>query len=139
MGHLDKLKVSRRVVAAPRPRHKTETIEYRRRKLIANVEEQIELTQLALQDKPLQLKRKRGHGVISVRPRLWWIVDRDGKVLAQIRYNKIPLNIAGRGTSIEVDSLKKLPPIYRTVIKAVRAGELDQAIQNAARKSRPRS
>jgi len=136
MGQLDKLEVSKRVIAAARPRRRTNAPEYRRKKLIANIEEQIELAQLALHDKPLQLQRKRGHNLVKVRPRIWWEVAPDGHVFTQIRYNKVALNIAGRGTSIEVGPLKKLPTVYRTVIEAIKAGELDQAIDNAARKSR---
>ncbi len=78
MGHLDKLNVSKRIIPAARPRRKIETAEYRRGKLIANIEEQIELAQLALEDQPLQLKRKRGHGVVNVKPRLWWKTVPDG-------------------------------------------------------------
>jgi hypothetical protein len=137
MGHLDKLKVSKRVIAAARPRRRVDTTAYRREKLVSNLEEQIELANLALQGKPLQLKRKRGHDVVIVRPRLWWTVEPDGLVFTEIRYNKVALNIAGRGNSIEAGRLKRLPAVYRTVIKAVRAGELDRAIENAARKSRP--
>lgn len=137
IGHLDKLKVSKRIISAARPRHKVETVEYRREKLIANIEEQIELANLALQEKPLQLQRKRGHKVVKVRPRIWWNVEPDNTVFTQIRYNKIALNISGRGTSIEVGPLRRLPTVYRTVIKATKAGELDQAIQAAVRKSRP--
>lgn len=137
MGHLDKLKISNRVLAAARPRHKVRTIEYRRKKLIANIEEQIELALLSLQDKPLELQRKRGHRLVTVRPRLWWKKVPEGHVFTEIRYNKVALNMAGRGTSIEVGSLKKLPEVYRTVIRAAKAGELDQAIQRAAEKSRP--
>ena len=131
MGHLDKLNVSKRIIPAARPRRKIETAEYRRGKLIANIEEQIELAQLALEDQPLQLKRKRGHGVV------WWKTVPDGKVYTEIRYNKVALNIGGRGTSIEAGDLKQLPAVFRTVIKAVKAGELDNAIQSAVRKSRP--
>lgn len=137
MGYLDKLEVSKRIIAAARPRHKTESMEYRRAKLIANLEEQIELANLALLGKPLQLKRKRGHQVVSVRPRLWWNTEPDGHVYTQIRYNKVALMVGRRGTSVEVGPLKRLPTIFRTVIKAVKAGELDQAIKSAARKSRP--
>jgi len=137
MGHLDKLKVSKRVIAAARPRRKTETVEYRRKKLIANIEEQIELAQLALENQPLRLKRKRGHNIVTVQPRLWWKAVPEGRVYTEIRYNKVALNIGGRGTSIEAGNLKKLPEIYRTVIRAVKSGELDNAIKNAVRKSRP--
>ncbi len=137
MGYLDKLEISNRVVSAARPRRRLDTAEYRRRKLIANIEEQIELVALALEGKPLELSRKRGHGVARVRPRLWWKEVPDGSFYTQIRYNKVPLNLARRGTSIEAGSLKRLITVYRTVIRATAAGELDQAIRDAARKSRP--
>ena len=136
MSHLKKLTVSNRIIAAARPRHKADTIEYRRSKLIANIEEQIELVNLALEKKPLELRRKRGHDVRVVRPPLWWRVEPDGAVVTQIRYNKIPLNLGGRGTSIEVATVRKLPAAFRTVIRAVKAGELDPVIQSAARRSR---
>lgn len=139
MGHLDDLRVSNRVIAAARPRRKIDTTEHRRKKLIANIEEQIELVNLALQQKPLQLKRKRGHKVVDVRPRLWWISGPDGTVFTQVRYNNVALNIGGRGTSIEVGLLNELPAVYRTIIKATKAGELDNAVDHAVRKSRPQS
>lgn len=135
MGHLDDLKISKRVILAARPRRKIDSTEYRRNKLIAHLEEQIELANLALQDKPLQLKRKRGHTMVDVRPRLWWKEEPDGTVYTQIRYNKTPLNLRGRGTTIEVGPLRKLPMVYRTVIRAVKAGELDGPIQRAVRAS----
>lgn len=137
VGHLDKLEITMRIIAAAKPRRREETIEYRRQKLIANVEEQIELAQLAIQDKPLVLERKRGHSVTTVRPRIWWKDVGDDHIVTQIRYNKLPLRLDGRGTSIEVGRLKKLPTILRTVIRATKAGELDTAIRQAARKSRP--
>lgn len=136
MAHLDKLNVTKRVIAAGRPRRKVESDEYRRGKLIANLEEQIELAELALKKRPLELKRKRGHGIVPVRPRLWWKTEPDGTVYTEIRYNKVPLNIGGRGTAIEVGALKRLPTVYRTVIRAAKAGELDQAIRNAMRIAR---
>lgn len=137
MGHLDKLKITNRIIAAARPRHRSDTVDYRRSKLIANIEEQIELAQLAMHGKPLELQRKRGHSVVKVRPPLWWKSEPDGKVFTQIRYNKVALYLGQRGAAIEVGALKRLPIVYRTVIKAVKAGELDQVILNAARKSRP--
>lgn len=137
MGHLGKLVISRRVINAAKPRQSTKnTAEYRREKLIANIEEQIELARLSLNGEPVQLERKRGHDVVTVKPRLWWAIEADGTVLTEIRYNKIPLNLANRGTTIEVANLSRLPGALQTVIKAVRAGELDQSIETAARRSR---
>jgi hypothetical protein len=137
MGHLAELVISRRVINAAKPRRNTKnTAEYRRKKLIANIEEQIELARLSLNGEPVQLERKRGHRVITVKPRLWWAIEADGTVLTEIRYNKIPLNLASRGTTIEVADLARLPSALQTVIEAVRAGELDQSIETAARRSR---
>lgn len=137
MAQLDKLKVSKRVIAARRYRRTMETDDYRRNKLVANVEEQIELVQLALQDRPRQLQRKRGHRIVTVRPRIWWKTEPDGKVFTEIRYNKVPLDIGGQGSTIEVGSLESLPKVYRIVIRAIKAGELDQSIRAAVRESRP--
>ncbi len=137
MGHLDKLEITNRVIAAARPRRKTDTDQYRREKLIANIEEQIELVRLQLNHLPLQLERKRGHRIVSVRPRLWWKVVDEGMALTQIRYNKVALNIAGRGTTIEAGSLEELPAMYQMVIRAINAGELDPAIKTAAFRSQP--
>lgn len=136
MAHLDKLNITHRVIAAAKPRRNVDTVEYRRLKLIANIEEQIELASLQLTGRPLELTRKRGHRIQTVRPRIWWKTFEGGKVCSEIRYNKIALNLLDRGTTIEVPSLKRLVTAYRTVIKAVKAGELDGPLQNAARKSR---
>tara|TARA_R110002110_G_C12884192_1_gene663142 strand:- start:84 stop:494 length:411 start_codon:yes stop_codon:yes gene_type:complete len=135
MSHLDKLTISRRIIPPARPRHGKDAPEFRRNKLIANLEEQIELASLAIEGKPLELTRKRGHGAATVRPRLWWQKQPDGRICAQVRYNKIAINLGGRGTTIEVDGLKKLPAAFRAVIRAVKAGELDKAIERAARRS----
>lgn len=136
MGHLDKLKISKRVIAAAAPRRRIETVDYRRQKLIANIEEQIELVNLEISGKPLKLDRKRGHQVISVRPRIWWTTDAEGVVYTQIRYNKTPIDLVGKGTSVFAGTLKKLPAVYRTVIRATKAGELDQSIEAAAAKKK---
>ena len=129
MGFLSNLKISNQIIAA-RPRRKTDTIDYRRKKLIANIEEQIDLANLALQEKPMTIRRKRGHDIVDVKPRIWWRIAAEGKVTTQIRFNRMALSIDGRGTSIEVDTFKELPTIYRTVIKAVEAGELDRAMES---------
>lgn len=133
--HLDELDVSRRVIVTARARRKTDAVAYRRKKLISHLEEQIELAGLATKGKPAELTRKRGHDEVKVRPRLWWHIDDEGHVATVIRYNHIALNIGGRGTTIEVGSLRKLPNVYRTVIRAVEAGELDRTIE-AARRSK---
>ena len=138
LGYLDKLRISNRIIPTPKRRRKVDTVEYRRAKLIANVEEQLELVNLSIRKKPLQLIRKRGRKTQTVRPRLWWSVEHDGVVLTQIRYNKIALNLPGGGTTIEARDLKELVSVFETVIRAIEVGELDPAIATAASKSQPK-
>jgi hypothetical protein len=136
MGHLDKLTISRRVLK-PRPPRRSENdrIEHYRDKLIANLEEQIELAEKVIADKPPTIKRRRGSKVRSVRPRLWWHEDAAGHVASYIFHNRIALTLKGGGRTIEVGPLRKLPATYRKVIAATRAGELDAALRSAARHS----
>ena len=135
LGYLGELEITNQIIAA-RPRRKTDTVDYRRKKLIANIEEQIELANLALQEKPLIIRRKRGHSIVDVKPRLWWNVAADGNVYTQIRFNRVAINIDGRGTSIAMGTLKELPAVFRTVINAVEVGELDGAIESVTIKER---
>ncbi|MEO1545099.1 MAG: hypothetical protein AAFR75_13950 [Pseudomonadota bacterium] len=133
---MDKLTVSRRVInVGKRRRNANNTVEYRREKLIANIEEQIELARMSLDREPVQLKSKRGHAIVTVKPRLWWTTEEAGSVLTEIRYNNIPLKITSQGSTIEVGKLARLRGVCQTVIKAVRAGELDQSIQSASWRS----
>jgi len=133
---LDKLNISRRVIDAARPRHKRDTIEYRRKKIIANIEEQIELANLSLQG-----NRCRSNGSVDAMLSPYGQgfggpSSPTGTYSRRLRYNKIPLNILGRETSIEVGHLKRLTSVYKTVIRAIGAGEIDNSTESAAKKSR---
>jgi hypothetical protein len=130
-NHLAALHVSRRIICAARSRRRGDDIAYRRKKLIAHLEEQIELARLALKGEAMELMRKRGHNLVKVRPRLWWCVEDDGHCATVVCYNNVALNFGGRGTTIEVGPLRKLAGVYQTVIRAVKAGELDLTIDAA--------
>lgn len=135
MSHLSKLEISRRVLK-PRPaRRDKPTIEHYRDKLIANLEEQRELALNVLDGKPAVIKRRRGRDVREVRPRLWWYEDVDGHVGTYVFHNRTALKLGPGGRTIEVGPLRRLPTVYRTVIAAVRAGELDNSLRDAARRS----
>jgi hypothetical protein len=134
LSYLEELVVTNRAISTAKPRRKRNLRDHRRSKMIASLEEQIELANLAVKGMPLELPRKRGHQLKTVRPRIWWQVDPAGIVHASALLNKVPINIEGRGTTIEVGSLIELPKVFKTLIKAVEAGELDQAMDVAARK-----
>ena len=135
MPHLNKLEISRRVLK-PRPARRSKpSIEHYREKLNANLEEQIELVQKAIAGEPTVIKRRRGRQIREVRPRLWWYEDPDGHVGTYVFHNQTALNLNRGGRTIEVGPLRKLPAAFRTVIAAVRAGELDTALSAAARRN----
>jgi hypothetical protein len=135
MAHLDKLEISRRVLK-PRPsRRNKPPIEHYRDKLIDNLEEQIEMAQKTIAGEPVAIKRRRGREVREVRPRLWWYQDPDGHVGTYVFHNRTALKLNGVGPTIEVGPLRKLPSVFRKVIAAVRAGELDQALSAVARRT----
>jgi len=92
----------------------------------------MELVNLALQKKPLVINRKRGHDIVEVKPRIWWKATAGGSVFTQIFFNRVALDIDGRGTSIEVSALDKLPDAYRVVVETVEAGELDRAMESVS-------
>ncbi len=131
MEYLDKLEISQRVLAAEQKRRKPNSIEYRRQKLASNIEEQLELAKKAINGDPLELPRKRGHTVSIVRPRIWWRTNADGHTATEVYYDRVALNIGGRGRTVEVGKLRKLPSTYRILIRAVLAGELDSSIKTA--------
>lgn len=133
MAHLDNLKISRRALGTRKSRRKAPLIEHSRTKLIANIEEQIQLAKLKIEGKPLELQRRRGRGIVTVRPKLWWEVAANGHVGTYILFNKIAINLGSGGQTIEVGPLKNLPKAYKTVIKAVRAGELDGELTKIAK------
>ena len=139
MAHLDKLNISPRVLARRPRRQQTDSVEHRREKLINHLEEQIQLVELARKGSQLALNRRRGASVKTVRPRLWWEIDGEGRTVTQIYYNRRPLKLRGNSSTIETKDLKGLAAAYRTVIRAVKAGELDNAIANAREQARPTS
>lgn len=133
MAHLDKLDISRRALGARKSRRKAPLIEHSRAKLIANIEEQIQLAKLKIAGRPLELRRRRGRRVATVRPKLWWDVDDAGRVGTYILFNKKPLRLNRAGETIEVKTFRDLPKVYETVIRAVKAGELDLELGKIAK------
>ncbi len=129
--NLGRLDLSHRMLK-PRPsRQSGDRIAHLRKKLIANLEEQITLVRKVLDGDEPTIERRRGNAVRTVRPRLWWHQDADGHVATYILYNQIALPLSGNRRTIEVGPLDRLPDVFETVIAAVRAGELDQPLEAA--------
>ncbi|MDJ0897116.1 MAG: hypothetical protein QNJ92_18365 [Alphaproteobacteria bacterium] len=131
--NLGRLDLSHRMLK-PRPsRQSGDRIDHLRKKLIANLEEQITLVRKVLNGEEPTIDRRRGNSVRTVRPRLWWHKDPDGHIATYTLYNQVALPLSGNRRTIEVGPLDRLPSVLETVIAAVKAGELDQSLEAADR------
>jgi hypothetical protein len=84
-------------------------------------------------------KSETGEVVTAEAPRhvrRGWFTGADGKLYFHLRYGSRPLDL-GKGTNaVAVPSLEELPSILATLVAAVNAGELDEAIATAAAQRR---
>jgi len=69
----------------------------------------------------------------------WWWKDMAGRYYLQFKYGTKKLEIAPGKYSIEVGPAEKLVPTLKTVMEAVRGGELDEALMKARGGKRERT
>src|SRR5260370_12131337 len=67
----------------------------------------------------------------AVRP--WWKTDPAGQVVMSIKFGAKPIEFEKGKAGIVVPSKDKLPAVIDTLISAVRAGELDELFNQAAK------
>jgi hypothetical protein len=132
---------------APRAGNLIPSEEYRRNKLVANLQEQRDIAIADAEGRELKITRKcweltetgEKKRVEKVkRLKRWWTTDADGKVVLTVRWGSRLLELQGEKTAIAVGDNTKLVPVLDKIIAAVRAGELDAAIDKA-NKRRARS
>ena len=70
------------------------------------------------------------------RVKAWWFVADSGKLSLSVRYGTKVLELAKGKYAVEVGAEKDLVGVLDVIKKAVLAGELDTAIENAANKLR---
>jgi hypothetical protein len=138
MSVLKSLKLSD---AKPASQAKT-PVERGREKLVENLALQKQLAEATIAgtvfDPPKHfVMRTNGEGArvrveIPRRVRKGWFEDGSRTTHFVVHYGGRPLEIAKGKTAIEVGSLPKLPTLIDGLIDAVRAGELDGALSNAA-------
>jgi hypothetical protein len=136
MSHIEKLTIC----AAKRP-VTTPVFETRRSKLLNHLAEQLAMAEAMVagtthiatrrvwrtsesSDKELVERPKR------LRP--WFWHDNAGKLILEVRYGATALELTKGKRAIEVGSRDKLVTTIKTVIEAVKAGELDPPIETAA-------
>ena len=109
----------------------------RRRKLIAKIDEQIQLAN----DKdytPTQHKwvtdeqGKQTKVEVAKRVKRWWTASADGKINLVVRYGSKPLEFAKGKNAIELASEAEVADTLRKVREAAELGELDALIEQQA-------
>jgi hypothetical protein len=136
MSHLTKLTISnagRQVSASPS--------ESRKAKLLAKLDEQLAMATALVENKPFSVMRKvwatnqedgtRQKIEREKRLNAWYWQDEAGKYLLEVRYGAHKLELAKGKRAIEVGDKSKLIGVIKTVIEAVKGGELDAALNSA--------
>jgi hypothetical protein len=119
------------------PLQNNNPIAVRRRKLIANIDEQI---QLAANKDYTPTRHKwvtDEHGnqrkvEVAKRVKRWWTASVDGKINLVVRYGSKPLEFAKGKNAIELASEAEVADVLRKVREAAELGELDVLIEQQA-------
>ena len=116
------------------PLQNNNPIAVRRRKLMAKIDEQIQLAS----DKdytPTQHKwvtdeqGKQTKVEVAKRVKRWWTASADGKINLVVRYGSKPLEFAKGKNAIELASETEVADTLRKVREAAKLGELDALIE----------
>lgn len=136
MSHLEKLTFKSVTRAS-----KQDPVQLRRRKLVAAIEEQVNVAAAAVNGETYEVTRKtwikneQGEKVLvdklrKVRP---WFFEQDGGWYVQCKYGNKALKI-GSGNAVFVKALKDIADALNTLKAATEAGELDEAIAVASKR-----
>jgi hypothetical protein len=138
MSHLSKLKI----VAQQQKRLQSKT-EHRRAKLLEKLDDQLGIVQ-ALIDGEVYTRMRRiwrtdenGQRVLVERPkrtRPWYWMSGAGGCYFQVWYGSKVLELKPGMTAVQVGTKEELPDVIRSVMEAVKFGELDIQIEDVAEK-----
>jgi hypothetical protein len=134
-----------KLVAAQKPTS-LPAVQQRRNKLVKRIWEQIELAKAeqsgttfapvkfrSVTDKETGLRRSVE---VNKRVKPWWFTTDSGKLALSVRFGPKVLELAKGKFAVEVAANNELVDVLEVVKTAVLNGELDTAIDNAARKLR---
>ena len=138
MSHLSKLKI----VAQQQKRMQSKT-EHRRGKLLEKLDDQLGMVQ-ALIDGEVYTRMRRvwrtdenGERVLMDRPkrtRPWYWMSGAGGCYFQVWYGSKVLELKPGMTAVQGSTKEELPDVIRSVMDAVKFGELDIQIEDVAEK-----
>ena len=114
----------------------------RRARVIAHLEEQKLLFVDAGYQRTVKTWKKNETGeksLVETKQRVlpWWSAQPNGTYAFCIRSGWKPIEFEKGKAAIAVPTLEKLPPIIDTLIAAVRNGELDEQLAQAAKQATP--
>lgn len=117
--------------------NKQDPVQQRRQKLLAGIEEQLNVLAAAMKDESYEVAKKtwvkneQGEKVLVEKMRAVraWFFEQDGGWYVQCKYGSRALAL-GKGNAVFVKTLQDVQGALATLKDAAAAGELDQAIEN---------
>jgi hypothetical protein len=119
------------------PKSTNDPVHLRRAKFVSKLEEQKLLLKDSNHVRTIQRwvkvdgERQAVTKQQAVRP--WWKTDPAGQVVMSVKFGARPIEFEKGKAGIIVPSKDKLPTVIDTLIAAVRAGELDELFNQAAK------
>jgi hypothetical protein len=126
----------------PQPKINSDPLIIKRERMIGRLEDQKKL----LADPTFVRRIKRwerketGEKVLIEKPlrtSRWWQPDQNGGFVMTVKVGSKRIEFEKGKAAIVVPSVEKLPSVIDTLIKAVRAGELDEQLNQSSRSPRP--
>ena len=140
MGHLENLKI----VAQQQKRAGNKT-EHRRVKLLEKLDEQLAMVQALIdgevftKSKTAYVKNEDGQRVLiekQKRVRPWYWMNGAGGCFFQVWYGSKVIELKPGMTAVQVGKREELLAVIRSIIDAVRFGELDVQIEDVAERNK---
>lgn len=140
MGHLENLKI----VAQQHRRSQSKT-EHRRIKLLEKLDEQLAMVEALIsgeiytKTKASYVKNDEGQRVLvekQKRVRPWYWMNGAGGCFFQVWYGSKVIELKPGMTAVQVAKREELPAVIRSIIDAVRFGELDVQIEDVAERNK---
>ena len=140
MGHLENLKI-----VAQQQKHTRNKTEHRRIKLLEKLDEQLAMVEALIEGeiytktKTAYVKNDDGQRVLvekQKRVRPWYWMSGAGGCFFQVWYGSKVIEFKPGMTAVQVSKREDLPAVIRSIIDAVRFGELDVQIEDVAEKNK---
>lgn len=114
----------------PQPKVSSDPLSIKRERMVSRLHDQKKLLADATYQRRIKRweKREDGEKVLVERPlrtSKWWQQDQNGACVMTVKVGSKRIEFEKGKAAIAVGSLEKLPGVIDSLIKAVRAGELD--------------